>query len=95
MRTRPFGTYALLLTLLLGQWLLVAHSFQHPLLSAPDQTCQICAHAPAHTGSAVAPPAPQLLLTPTHETPLAALPAVRVALAVIHYPIRAPPIPVR
>lgn len=85
-------TYALLLSLLLGQWLLVSHTFQHPLLSPPDQVCQLCAHASTHSGSAVAPPMPLLALSPQSIPQDEARPALRLIFNPRHYPIRGPPV---
>ena len=40
--------------LLLGQWLAVAHAYEHPAL-APEQVCQICLHGQGHDSGALAP----------------------------------------
>src|SRR3546814_6071570 len=40
--------------LALGQWLSLAHSFEHPALRI-DVACQICAHGQGLDGSALAP----------------------------------------
>ncbi|MGH8505477.1 MAG: hypothetical protein ACRETM_05865 [Stenotrophobium sp.] len=92
MRLPRSGIYALLLALLLGQELLVAHTFTHSLLSPPDQLCQLCAHAPTHSGSAVAPPPPLLVLAPQIPPPDIAPPALQLTATAKHYPIRGPPV---
>jgi hypothetical protein len=92
MRLPRSGIYALLLALLLGQGLLVAHTFQHSLLSPPDQLCQLCAHAPTHSGSAVAPPTPLLVLAPQIPPPVVAPRALQPLAPVRHCPIRGPPV---
>ncbi|MGH8460864.1 MAG: hypothetical protein ACRESS_04605 [Stenotrophobium sp.] len=91
MSIRRSGVYALLLALLLGQGLLVAHTFQHSLLSPPDQVCQLCAHASTHSGSAVAPPPPALALSPLQVPRDEALPALQLTFTTRRYPIRGPP----
>jgi hypothetical protein len=76
--------------LILGQWLMVAHAFEHPAISG-ELACDLCHHGhrldfdvlPA-TAAAVAVPA-------RHEPPaVAALPAPRSAV-LARYSIRDPP----
>ncbi|MFT4046053.1 MAG: hypothetical protein QM661_05075 [Solimonas sp.] len=54
MRRRPAQSLLLVLALALGQWLALAHSFEHPALHA-DAVCQICAHAQGLDGAALTP----------------------------------------
>ncbi|NGY05867.1 hypothetical protein [Solimonas terrae] len=53
---RHFKLRLLLLAaaLALGQWLWLAHGFEHPALQT-DAACQICAHGQGLDGSALAP----------------------------------------
>lgn len=53
---RPVNSRLLLLVaaLVLGQWLALAHTFEHPALQV-DTACQICAHAQGLDGGALAP----------------------------------------
>lgn len=44
----------LALALAIGQWLSLAHTFEHPALKV-DLACQICAHGQGLDGSALAP----------------------------------------
>lgn len=44
----------LAVALALGQWLWLAHDFEHPALQT-DVACQICAHGQGLDGSALAP----------------------------------------
>ncbi|NKF22879.1 hypothetical protein [Solimonas marina] len=53
-RTNSLRLLLLTLGLVLGQWLALAHDFEHPALQA-DTTCQICAHAQGLSGGALAP----------------------------------------
>ncbi|MGH8444490.1 MAG: hypothetical protein ACREVL_04435 [Solimonas sp.] len=90
MRLRPARSLMLTLALVLGQWLVLAHAFEHPALQA-DALCQICAHAQGLDGGALAPK-----LTLPHTSALAEAPVVAAALparAGTHkaYDIRGPP----
>ncbi|HEY0974791.1 MAG TPA: hypothetical protein VGE57_09885 [Solimonas sp.] len=80
--------------LILGQWLLVAHAFEHPV-SANDLTCQLC-HVGHRTDAAPPPAIVQVVhAQATYEAPtLAATPAPRVA-PLTRYPIRGPPLRLR
>src|SRR3546814_9031937 len=67
--------------LALGQWLSLAHSFEHPALRI-DVACQICAHGQGLDGSALAPSLhlpSQFAVSeaPTPEIAPALLPAAR------------------
>ncbi|MGB1561179.1 MAG: hypothetical protein ACPHN2_06725 [Sinimarinibacterium flocculans] len=58
----------LILTLVFGQWLAVAHAHEHAALSV-DQVCQICLHAPGiDTGALGGKPA-FLPAAPSSEAP--------------------------
>jgi hypothetical protein len=76
--------------LAMGQWLALAHSFEHPALQA-DAVCQICAHAQGLDGAALAPVFSLPTQSAAIETPAIAstLPARAAALAA--YDIRGPP----
>jgi hypothetical protein len=45
MAVRVYRPLLLLLALLAGQWLAVAHAHDHPAI-AVDQVCALCVHAP-------------------------------------------------
>jgi hypothetical protein len=80
----------LAVALVLGQWLALAHDFEHPALQI-DAACQICAHAQGLDGGALAPSVhlPSQFAaseTPTPDVMSAVLPA-RDA----HHRIRGPP----
>lgn len=45
MTVRVYRPLLLLLALLAGQWLAVAHAHDHPAI-AVDQVCALCVHAP-------------------------------------------------
>jgi hypothetical protein len=53
-RPSSFRLLLLALALVLGQWLSLAHDFQHPALKV-DAACQICVHAQGLDGGALAP----------------------------------------
>ena len=80
----------LALALLLGQWLLAAHTFEHPALSVDHQDCHLCSHVQS-LGSAP-PPALALTLVPSsHEAPDAPLPALVSVASRVSCFIRGPP----
>ena len=88
-RLRP-SSLLLALALLLGQWLVLAHDFEHPAL-ADDANCQICVHAQGLDGGAPAS-APALALAITVAgAPLALVPAAPALPAAASYDIRGPP----
>lgn len=58
----------LILTLVVGQWLAVAHAHGHASL-AVDQVCQICLHAPGIDTGALAGKPPALPAAPRAEAP--------------------------
>ncbi|WP_028079998.1 hypothetical protein [Solimonas soli] len=80
----------LALALALGQWLVLAHAFEHPAVQG-DALCKICAHAQGLDGAAltpiVQPPVPAARI----EAP--AVVAVQPARAAARraYDIRGPP----
>lgn len=93
MRRRPNPRFLLLaLALLLGQWLALAHGFEHSALQA-DPYCQICAHAQGLDGGALAP----TLKLPTQQAVLETPPSFLVAPPSLAprgaHPIRGPPSP--
>ncbi len=89
MRLTPARKLFIALALLLGQWLLAAHTFEHPALAA-DQDCHICSVAQA-LGSAPPPAAPLLLVAGVHEAPQVLPQAAPALVSVAHYRIRGPP----
>lgn len=90
MRKAVFQKTLLVLTLLLGQWLVAAHGFQHSAASA-DTLCTICVHAQGLDSGAVAPVAALPVLAAAVEAPFITLPALRAAVALRNTPIRGPP----
>ena len=81
----------MLLALLLGQWLAVAHGFLHPATAAPDVQCELCLHAQGMDSGAVAALPQQAVPQSTQEAPLVALLAPVLTPASRHCPIRGPP----
>jgi hypothetical protein len=53
MRVHPLRSLLLLLALLAGQWLAVAHAHEHPALTV-DQACALCVHVPGLDDAALA-----------------------------------------
>ena len=45
MRLSPLHKLLLAAVLVFGQWLAIAHDYQHPALGG-DETCQVCLHGP-------------------------------------------------
>jgi len=82
----------LALAIVLGQWLALAHSFEHPALQA-DTLCQICAHAQGLDGAALTPAPQSPSASAQSEAPAAV--AVLPARAAVRraYDIRGPPAP--
>lgn len=80
----------LALVLLLGQWLAVAHAFEHPAL-VQDAACQLCVHAQSHAGALLkaAPSSPAL--PGTTEAPVASCISAPQQTAPTAYDIRGPP----
>ena len=83
-------TLLLALALALGQWLAVAHSFEHPALQA-DAVCQICAHAQGLDGGALAPKISLPSQFALAEAPAIAATLPARAAATRRYNIRGPP----
>jgi hypothetical protein len=82
----------MLLALLLGQWLAVAHGFLHPASATPDVQCELCLHAQGMDSGAVS-------ALPQHAVPVASQEAPQqLAAAPVqsslnrNRPIRGPPI---
>lgn len=67
MRPPPFRLLLLILALVLGQWLALAHAFEHPALAA-DDGCQICAQH-GLDGAALAPQPAALRVPGVAATP--------------------------
>lgn len=81
--------FLLVAALVLGQWLALAHDYQHPALNG-DETCQVCLHAPnAH----VAPAAAAELVAAEFGSEAPAIPPSAPAIRRQHSPAnsRAPP----
>lgn len=89
-RVRAWQSLLLVLALLVGQWLVLAHELQHPALGG-DLDCQLCVHA--HNLASGAPPA---VTTPDLATYAQELPVAVVAVVIVTaqhrlQPIRGPP----
>ncbi|MGH8455130.1 MAG: hypothetical protein ACRES4_06570 [Nevskiales bacterium] len=70
MLARPWHKLLLAAVLVFGQWLAIAHDYQHPALGDGEQNCQICLHGPNfQAGSAATPAIAKLSLS--SEVPLA------------------------
>ncbi|MDD3763250.1 MAG: hypothetical protein PHP86_08185 [Nevskiales bacterium] len=90
MRANPIRRSLLILALVLGQWLVFAHTLQHPSL-ASELHCQICLHAHGLDSGITSTPDHTVALTGTTEAPpppVLVAPALR---PVRHSPIRGPP----
>jgi hypothetical protein len=87
-----FHKALLVLALVLGQWLTLAHSFQHAALDPADQQCQLCLHAQG-LDSGAAPSLPNLVLLGIAQEAPVSLPAISSPGSAVRYcPIRAPPV---
>lgn len=80
----------LALVLLLGQWLTLAHAFEHPAL-AQDAACQFCVHAQGHEGALLKAVPSSPVLAGTTEAPAAACISAPQQTAPTAYDIRGPP----
>ena len=91
MRSTRLQTAALLLALVLGQWLTVAHAFLHPVTAGPDTHCEFCLHGPGLDSGTVATPA-KLVVVPV-STDIVELPVLFVvtSFAPGAHSIRGPP----
>lgn len=88
---RPLRSSLLLtLALVLGQWLVLAHAFEHPAL-AKDAACQICIHAQGLDGAALSVAPAAATLTATVEVPAAPPYRAPSYAALSSYDIRGPP----
>lgn len=93
MRTRRSHRLLFVLTLVLSQWLVLAHALGHPAL-AVDLQCQVCLHAPGIDGGALAgKPATLPLGTQTASFPILVARAPAVA-RIERERIRGPPLSV-
>lgn len=92
MRIRRLHEVLMVLALVLGQWLTLAHAFQHPALSAADFQCQICLHAQGLDSGAAPTPLQPASLAAAQEAPQRTAAPFFPTLAQAYYPIRAPPI---
>lgn len=90
MRLRFRHQFIFTLALLLGQWLNLAHAYEHPALSA-DPHCEICLHAQGLDSAAVAAAISDLSIAPPIADSRA--PATRAAHVLVVAPcsIRGPP----
>lgn len=80
----------LALALILGQWLMVAHAFEHPAISG-EIACDLCHHGHRLDLDALPAATAVVAVAVRHESPsVAALPAPRSA-PLARYSIRDPP----
>jgi hypothetical protein len=89
MRDRPLYKLLLAAALVVGQWLAVAHDFQHPV-TASDLACQVCAHGPHFQAGPAALPALSSLW-PGSAAPVIHPPVPQLARRHTQASIRAPP----
>jgi hypothetical protein len=82
--------WLLILTLLVGQWLAVAHTHSHPALEL-EQVCEVCVHAAGIGSGALVGQPPALPLAPKSEAPLIAVATVVETAVVAQARIRGPP----
>lgn len=82
----------LILALVLGQWLGIAHGFQHVDGNLADAPCEMCLYAHG-LDDALPPAAPAQAASPTatHEAPPGKTCTNVARLAAADYPIRGPP----
>ncbi|MDP9140009.1 MAG: hypothetical protein M3O62_04360 [Pseudomonadota bacterium] len=90
MRIKPGRQWLLILALLVGQWLMVAHTHSHPAIEL-EQACEICVHASGVASGALAGKPAALPLAPKSEAPLIAVTPVLQTVAVAQARIRGPP----
>ncbi len=91
MRIKPLHKLLLVAVLVFGQWLAIAHDYQHPALADGEQSCQVCLHGPNLLAGPVIPVALATLWL-TDEIPLAPVSGPVLNRRHSHAPIRAPPI---
>jgi hypothetical protein len=89
MRDRPLYKLLLAAALVVGQWLAVAHDFQHPV-TASDLACQVCAHGQPHQAGATVLPSLNVP-HPGSDVPWVHPPAPLLAQRYTPASIRAPP----
>ena len=90
MRHSSLRSLLLVLLLVSGQWLNVAHAGKHPALSGGgDQNCEFCVQG---LGAGLAELPRVALPTLAHEAPQALIFASASVAAPAHYPIRGPPL---
>ncbi|HVT36854.1 MAG TPA: hypothetical protein VHE37_14785 [Nevskiaceae bacterium] len=92
MRMSRVRTAAMLLALLLGQWLNLAHGFIHPVDAGPDAHCQMCLHAQGMDSGAIAPVTHLPPLAVSHEIPALPLRRAVISIAADGHRIRGPPL---
>ena len=80
----------LTLVLLLGQWLALAHAFEHPAL-AQDTACEFCIHAQGHDGALLSAVPSTPAVPAQSEAPAARMGASPQRPAPASYDIRGPP----
>jgi hypothetical protein len=90
MRIRSGKQWLLILALLVGQWLLVAHTHSHPAIEL-DQVCEICVHAGSIGSGALAAKPAALPLAPKTEAPFTAVTPVTQTVVLALARIRGPP----
>lgn len=90
MRSLSLRVFLLTLALVLGQWLSIAHSSSHAVLSADDAQCDFCLYEQGIGAGAYLPPktsSPEF----SHERPRALVVRVFKTAAPSFYAIRGPP----
>lgn len=90
MRRPLIKNVALILALVISQWLVFAHAVSHPAL-ALDPNCQVCVHASGLDSGALARTPPALPQAAAIEAPQPALVRAAVAAPRNHPRIRGPP----
>lgn len=90
MRIKPLHKLLLVAVLVLGQWLAIAHDYQHPALGG-DETCQVCLHGP-NLQNGPAATAALTGIVPETEAPPALATAPVLSRRHTHTAIRAPPV---
>lgn len=90
MRMSPLHKLLLATVLVIGQWLAIAHDYQHPL-TASDPSCQVCAHGQQHQAGAASLPSADAGWRRV-EAPRLPADAYAPAQRVAHARIRAPPV---
>ncbi|MFA5939074.1 MAG: hypothetical protein WC809_06935 [Sinimarinibacterium sp.] len=90
MRRPLIKNVALILALVISQWLVFAHAVSHPAL-ALDPNCQVCVHAPGLDTGALASTPAALPQPAAVESPQRAVACITAAAPRNHTRIRGPP----